>query len=155
MAIGFRNSSSSISPGGIAGPSQSGSLVIVFDADFVGMSLLPSERDAILVVDLNAVTTGLIALQRLEPITGRDREIVESHRDVERLELSLRDSPNLVGNPPRRARISFAKQVRRSLVAKGLDHSAELHITRIACRHQSAPGPSEATRLGCSPNSRH
>ena len=55
MAIGFRNSSSSISPGGIAGPSQLGSLVIVFDANFVGMSLLPSERDAILVIDSNAV----------------------------------------------------------------------------------------------------
>ena len=35
---GFRNSSRSISPGGIAGPGQFGSLVIVFDPDFVGMS---------------------------------------------------------------------------------------------------------------------
>jgi hypothetical protein len=55
MPIGLRNSSRSISPGGIAGPSQFGSLVRVFDADFVGMSLLPSERDAVLVVDPYAV----------------------------------------------------------------------------------------------------
>ena len=101
MAIGFRNSSSSISPGGIAGPSQFGSLVIVFDANFVGMSLLPSERDAILVVDPNAVPPCLIALQRLESITGRNREIFESRRDVERLELPLRDSPDLARDPPR------------------------------------------------------
>jgi hypothetical protein len=59
--------------------------VIVFDANFMGMSLLPSERDAILIVDPNAVPSCLIALQRLESIAGRGREIFESGRDVERL----------------------------------------------------------------------
>jgi hypothetical protein len=39
----------------------------------------------LLVVDPNAVPPCLIALQRLEPITGRNREIFESRRDVERL----------------------------------------------------------------------
>src|SRR5258706_15717 len=54
---GFRNSSSRISPGGIAGPSQLESLVIILDADFVGMSLLPTERYAKLVVDSNATAS--------------------------------------------------------------------------------------------------
>ena len=62
-ALGFRNSSSSISPGGIAGPSQLGSLVIVLDPDFMGMPFLPSERHAVLVVDPHAVAAPLIALQ--------------------------------------------------------------------------------------------
>src|SRR5271155_3495530 len=44
---GFRYSSSRISPGATAGPSQSGFLVIVFDADFVGMSILPSETQSL------------------------------------------------------------------------------------------------------------
>src|SRR5262245_21283643 len=101
MPIGFKNSSSSISPGGIAGPSQFGSLVIVFDADFMSMSLFPSECDAILVVNPNAVSSRLIALQRFESITGRNREIFESCRDVKRFELPLRDAPDLAGNPPR------------------------------------------------------
>jgi hypothetical protein len=55
--MGLRNSSSSISPGATAGPSQFGSLVIVFDADFVDMSLFPSEGDAKRLVHPDAVTT--------------------------------------------------------------------------------------------------
>src|SRR5205807_4019608 len=58
---GFRNSSSRISPGGMDGPSQLGSLVIILDADLVGMLLLPTERYAKLLVDSNAVPAGLIA----------------------------------------------------------------------------------------------
>ena len=121
IAIGFRNSSSNISPGEIAGPGQFGSLVIVFDANFMGLSLLPSERDAILVVDPNAVRSCLIPLQRLESIAGRGREILESGRDVERLQLSLGDSPDFARDPPRRTRIAFPKQVSRSLVTERLN----------------------------------
>jgi Arc/MetJ family transcription regulator len=51
---GFRNSSSSISPGATAGPSQFGSPVIVFDRDFEGMPVLASKRHTTL-VDSNAV----------------------------------------------------------------------------------------------------
>src|SRR5262245_62846843 len=69
--IGFRYSSSRISPGGIAGPSQSCSLVIVFDADLVGIAVLPSERDAILVVHADAVPPRLVALQQFEAVASR------------------------------------------------------------------------------------
>jgi hypothetical protein len=65
MASGFRNSSSSISPGGIAGPSQSGFLVIIFDADFIGIPLFPPKRHSILVVDPDAVAASLITPQPL------------------------------------------------------------------------------------------
>src|SRR3954454_13813766 len=65
---GFRNSSNKISPGGMAGPSQLESLVIILDADFEGMLLLPSERYAILIVDSNAVPPGLIASQTFQSI---------------------------------------------------------------------------------------
>src|SRR6266511_6106530 len=74
---GLRYSSSRISPGGIAGPNQLGSLVIVFDADFVGMAALPSERDAILLVDAYAVATGLIALQLFQTTACGNREILQ------------------------------------------------------------------------------
>ena len=85
----------------MAGPSQFESLVIIFDADFVGMALLPSERDAILIVDPNTVPSGVVPFQPLKPIAGRDGEILKPRRNVERLELPLRDSPDLAGNPPR------------------------------------------------------
>src|SRR6185503_11036902 len=74
---GFRYSSSRISPGGIAGPSQSGSLVIILDADFVGMAALPPERQPVLVVDANTVALGSLALEPLESVARRNRQVVE------------------------------------------------------------------------------
>jgi hypothetical protein len=81
---GFKYSSRRSSPGGIAGPSQSGFLVIVFDADFVGMSVLPPKGDAVLIIDPDAITTRLVTLQILQPVTGRNRQIVEARSGVER-----------------------------------------------------------------------
>src|SRR2546428_1973609 len=116
IPIGFRNSSSSISPGGIAGPNQRASLVIIFDADFVGMALLPSERDAVLIIDPNAMPTAAVPFQQLEPIAGRDREILEPGRDIDRLEFALRHAPELTRNPSSGARIALAKQVNGRLI---------------------------------------
>ena len=82
MPMGLRNSSSKISPGGIAGPNQFGSLVIIFDADFVGMSLLPLKSNAILIVDPNAMPAYLITFQDLQSIARRYLEIVDSRRNV-------------------------------------------------------------------------
>jgi hypothetical protein len=69
---GFGYSSSKISPGGIAAPSLWGSLMIVFDADFAGISVLPAKGDAVLIVDANTVPTGLIAFQPFQSIPGWD-----------------------------------------------------------------------------------
>jgi hypothetical protein len=60
-----------------------GSLVIVFDADFVGMSVLPSKRDAILLVHANTMTAGSIALQQLQTVAGRNDEIIEANDGVD------------------------------------------------------------------------
>src|SRR5688572_2337116 len=76
--IGFRNSSSRISPGGTAGPSQFGFLVIVFDRDFEGMAILPPKCDAILVVHADAVPSAHLALQLFQPITRGRLQIVNS-----------------------------------------------------------------------------
>ena len=63
---GLRYSSSRISPGGIAGPSQSDSLVIILDTDFVGMAVLPPERHPVLVVHADTAALGPLALQSLK-----------------------------------------------------------------------------------------
>jgi hypothetical protein len=93
--MALRNSSSRISPGGIAGPSQLGSLVIIFDADFVGMPLLPSERDTVLVIDPNAVAARLVTLQSFQTVARRYSEILQPCHHVERLELPLSRPPEL------------------------------------------------------------
>src|SRR5258708_31667340 len=123
MPIGFKNSSSSISPGGIAGPNQFGSLVIIFDADFAGMSLLPLEGNAILIVDPNAVPARLITFQGLQPIACRYLEIVDSCRHINRLELPLRDPPDIARDSARRACVPLSEQIRSGPTGTRLHHS--------------------------------
>jgi hypothetical protein len=87
------------------------------------MAALPSERNAILLVDAYAVTTGLIALQQLKAVTGRYDEIIKTTGGVEQFQFPLDDPPQLARDPPSRARISFAKQVCRGLVSKRVNHT--------------------------------
>src|SRR5687767_11211303 len=113
---GFRYSFNRISPGGIAGPSQSGSLVIILDADFVGMAALPSERYPVLVVHANTVSLGSHALQPLKSVARRSRQIIYSRGCIQELELPLYDAPELTWEPPGRPRVPFSEQVHGGLV---------------------------------------
>src|SRR5262249_12435621 len=56
---GFKYSSSRISPGGIVGPSQFGSLLIVFGGGFARKSVLPPKRHPVLLIRANAVAARL------------------------------------------------------------------------------------------------
>jgi hypothetical protein len=85
--------------------------VIVFDADFVGISVLPPKRDPILVVDSNAVPAGLFALQQFEPITGWDSEIVQPTRRVNQSQLPLDAAPQFARDASSRAGVPFTKQI--------------------------------------------
>jgi hypothetical protein len=59
------------------------------------MLLLPTERYAVLVVDSDAVPSGLITLQPFQPIPRRNRQIFQACCDIDRLELSLGTSPKV------------------------------------------------------------
>src|SRR5262249_35658283 len=124
---GFKYSSSRISPGGIAGPSQSGSLVIVFDADFVGMSVLPAERDPVLLLDANAVASRLITLQKLEAIPRGNPRIFQAAGGVQHNQPPLHHAPQLIRDPSRGTSVPLAKQVNGGVVRERLNHT-ELHV---------------------------
>src|SRR5262245_9656409 len=109
---GLRYSSRRISPGGIAGPSQSGSLVIVLDGDFVGMAVLPPKCHPVLIVHANAVTCSLLPLESLQSASRRDRQVIHTCSSVQELELPLDHSPELTRNSPRRSAVAFSEQVR-------------------------------------------
>src|SRR5499427_11052599 len=123
MPSGFKYSSSRISPGGIAGPSQFGSLVIVFDADFVRMSVLPPKRHPVLLVHANAVAARLVALQEFEPVSGWNRQVIQTTRCVNQPQLSLHSAPEFARNSSCGPCVPLAKQVCRGLVRKRLDHT--------------------------------
>jgi hypothetical protein len=87
------------------------------------MSVLPSKRDAILLVHANTVTAGLTALQQLKTVAGRNDEIIEANGGVDQLQFPLDDSPQLTWDSPSGTSISFAEQIRRGLVSKRVNHA--------------------------------
>jgi hypothetical protein len=86
------------------------------------MAVLPSECDAILLVDAYAVAAGLIALQVFQPIASGNREILKLGSSVEELQLPLRTSPEVTRDPPGGTGISVAEQIRRGLISKRVNH---------------------------------
>jgi hypothetical protein len=116
----------------------------VFDADFVGMSVLPPERDPVLLIDADALAAGLVALQQFEPIAGRDHEIVQTTGCVNQFELAMHAAPELARNPASRAPAAFAKQIGRSLHDPGPvddERNLALHHRRAGRFHNEEPLP--------------
>jgi hypothetical protein len=92
--------------------------VIVFDEDFVGIAVLPPERDAILIVHADAVPASVLAFQSLEPVAGRNHEVLEAPCRIQKQELTLNDAPDVARYPSRESRVPFAKEVGRRLVSE-------------------------------------
>ena len=130
--IGLRYSFRRISPGGIAGPSQSCSLVIVFDTDFVGIAVLPPERDARTDRSRGCVPSSVIALEQLEPVASRHCQIVQTGGRVKHLSLRCTLRHSSCGIRRAGARVSLTKEVRRW------------------SRHQRTESRSEITYYPCS-----
>src|ERR1700683_2259586 len=86
-AIGFRNSSSRISPGCGLGKS---SAVVIDDLDIVSASFGPVEADAPLVIDTNAPLSDTIAPQSFEAVAGWHAQIVDPFRGTNEAQLAQR-----------------------------------------------------------------
>lgn len=56
--------------------------MIVNDLNLVRVTVVPTKADAPLIVHANTVLAGPIALEFLEPIAGRDAEIIQNLRCV-------------------------------------------------------------------------
>jgi len=71
---------------------------------------VPHEADAVLIVDPNAVLTTTIARKRLQPVTGKRRQIPKLASRMELLQLALRNPCHLLqtsAEPPREERLGF------------------------------------------------
>lgn len=62
--------------------------MVVRDFDFEGMAVLPSEADAVLLVDPDAVLSASISTQPLEPVRRRHRQMLKVPRVVDLIELA-------------------------------------------------------------------
>jgi hypothetical protein len=62
--------------------------MVVDDFDISRSSFIPDETDAPLIVDPDRMLSRAISLERLEPINGRNPEIVQDPSLVQKTELS-------------------------------------------------------------------
>src|SRR6185312_551639 len=93
MPMGVRNSSSSTSPGWMLGRFfMGGSLasVAIDDLHVVGVTIGPSETDAPLVVDPDAVLAIAAALQGFEPVCRGSARIIQHSGIAEHAQLATR-----------------------------------------------------------------
>lgn len=94
--------------------------VVVDDLDVEGIGGAPDEADAPLIVDADAVLASTIALERLEPITGRNAQVGEGVGRIENDEFPKRDALKAGGQTTRAATL---KERFRIGVAEGADHA--------------------------------
>ena len=69
--------------------------MIVNDFHVMGISLAPDETNAPLVVDANAVPSGAIALEHLQPIAWRHAQIEKLNGGIQHVEFSLGRTLNI------------------------------------------------------------
>lgn len=64
--------------------------------------LAPAKTNAPLLIDPNAVLSGAIASQLLQPIPRRYAEFVQPHGGIENAEFAQHDAPQISGKAPHR-----------------------------------------------------
>src|SRR4051812_37179236 len=91
--------------------------MIVDDFSVFGVGSIPAETEPELIVDAYAVLPGAVALQRFQPIAGRNAQEIKRGRRVELHQLAPGDGLDRSKTPHRRP----IKQTLRILAAKCLD----------------------------------
>ena len=94
--------------------------VVVDDLDVEGIGGAPDEADAPLIVDADAVLAATIALERLEPVAGRNGQVGEGVGRIEDDEFPKRDALKACGEATRTATL---KERFRVGVAEGANHA--------------------------------
>lgn len=77
--------------------------VIVVNFDLIGISVVPDEADAPLVIDPDAVVTRPVAAQLLQSIAGQSGQVTQFLCTVELTQFALRSPLNVLYQPPRKS----------------------------------------------------
>src|SRR5436305_9572025 len=152
MPRGFRNSSSSISPGCVGGRwrgrrrSTRGAfcrgLVVVGDFDFVCIVVLPAETNPVLIVDADAVLTGAISLQALQPVPGRHGELGKLADPVDLRQLPPCHRPQARWTYGARLLAAYAvKHILGALIGEGAYHGPYYNGRRNISPNSAPPYP--------------
>ena len=107
--------------------------MIVDELNIVGLSFGPSEHDAPLVVDTNAVKPRPVSAKQLEAVARRGAEVEQSLRCVDEIELTNSNPHDVGWELPYVTAAPPVEDIRCSIVAEGADHrhrSYRLHGVR-------------------------
>lgn len=116
--------------------------MIVDNFNFMRMILMPEEADAPLVIDPNAVLPVAVALERLEMIAGRDKQVRQPGTGIEHSQLSASNAQYIRGE----ALGGLAQEhTGGAFAAKALDHTVMYGVTTVM---------SSVTRDGSKPSCR-
>jgi hypothetical protein len=88
--------------------------VIIGDFDFVGITILPPETDPVLLIDADAVLSGTISSQGLQPVSGWHGKLHEVTDPVQLRQLPVDHLPQGARTPsPSPATVDAVEQVLR------------------------------------------
>ena len=115
--------------------------MIVGDLHVIGITVVPSETDAPLVVDPDGVLTGPVSIQRVQSVARRDVRVLQRTRRVKCQQLPMRSYVNVRWEA---AHASSFEDRLRVLVREGLNHASYLSVTRyIASSAMAVATPRE------------
>lgn len=73
--------------------------MVVDDFHIVGVAVPPHEADTIFIIDSDAVLALALAVQSLQPVSGRDIQIIKRHGGMQQEELLQCPHFQIGGNP--------------------------------------------------------
>jgi hypothetical protein len=86
--------------------------MVVDDFHVVGVAISPLEADAILIIDSDAVLTFALAVQSLQPVSGRYTQIIQRHGGMQQEELFQCPHFQIGGNPSTSPRLPKLLRIR-------------------------------------------
>jgi hypothetical protein len=105
-------------------------LVIICDFDCFGISGLPTEAHAVLVIDADTVVTGAVASQRFQPIARRNGQLPQILHTIALIQLASCNRPKDRGaHLSRRPRVAAIEDVLGSFIEERSYHKSYYNST--------------------------
>jgi hypothetical protein len=86
--------------------------MVVYDFHIVGVAVPPHEANAILIIDSDAVLALALAVQSLQPVSGRHTQIIQRHGGMQQEELLHCPHFQIGGNPSASPRLPKLLRIR-------------------------------------------
>jgi hypothetical protein len=90
------------------------------------VSAFETEHDSILVVHTYGVQPSHVTTERVQPVAGRNLQILEARYGVDLIEFATHVRPELTRNPPSRLAVDAVPDVPRGVIRQRPNHSLAL-----------------------------